>query len=122
VRILLDAHISGRTVGKVLAGAGHDVRALDSEAELEGLSDPEVLQLAAAEGRLLVTANVGTVDLHRSAIGDPQSLPEGALRLSPSVARSGCKFTRSSSSQIARVSLTSGEGRHSIRRSEWSWY
>jgi predicted nuclease of predicted toxin-antitoxin system len=58
VRILLDAHISGRTVGKSLAGAGHDVRALDSEAELEGLSDPEVLELAAAEGRLLVTANV----------------------------------------------------------------
>ena len=30
-------------------GAGHDVRALDSEPELEGLSDTEVLELAAAE-------------------------------------------------------------------------
>jgi nucleoside-diphosphate-sugar epimerase len=58
MRILLDAHISGRTVGKALLEGGHDVRALDSEAELEGLSDPEVLKLAAAEGRLLVTANI----------------------------------------------------------------
>lgn len=60
MRILLDAHISGRTVGRGLAGGevGHDVRALDSEAELEGLPDPEVLELAASEGRVLVTANV----------------------------------------------------------------
>ena len=58
MRILLDAHISGRTVGKALVDSGHDLRALDSEAELEGLSDPEVLELAAAEGRVLVTANI----------------------------------------------------------------
>ena len=58
MRILLDAHISGRTVGKALGESGHDVRALDSEVELEGLSDPEVLELAAAEGRVLVTANI----------------------------------------------------------------
>ncbi len=58
MRILLDAHVSGRTVGKALTEDGHDVRALDSEIELEGLSDPEVLELAAAEGRVLVTANI----------------------------------------------------------------
>ncbi len=58
MRILLDAHISGRTVGKALIEGGHDVRALDSEPELEGLSDPEVLELATAEGRVLVTANI----------------------------------------------------------------
>ena len=58
MRILLDAHISGRTVGKALIEGGHDVRALDSEVELEGLSDLEVLELAAAEGRVLVTANI----------------------------------------------------------------
>jgi predicted nuclease of predicted toxin-antitoxin system len=58
MRILLDAHISGRTVGKALLDEGHDVWALDSEIELEGLSDPEVLELAAAEGRVLVTANI----------------------------------------------------------------
>jgi nucleoside-diphosphate-sugar epimerase len=54
---VIDAHISGRTVGKALIEGGHDVRALDSEPELEGLSDPEVLELA-AEGRVLVSANI----------------------------------------------------------------
>lgn len=54
----MDAHVSGRTVSKALIGGGHDVRALDSEIELEGLSDPEVLKLAAVEGRVLVTANI----------------------------------------------------------------
>jgi uncharacterized protein DUF5615 len=58
MRILLGAHISDRTVGKALGESGHDVRALDSEVEHEGLSDPEVLELAAAEGRVLVTANI----------------------------------------------------------------
>jgi predicted nuclease of predicted toxin-antitoxin system len=58
MRILLDAHISGRTVGKVLIEDSHNVRALDSEPELEGLSDPEVLELATEEGRVLVTANI----------------------------------------------------------------
>ena len=58
MRILLDAHISGRTVGKALVEDGHDVRALDSEVELEGLSDPEILELAVVEGRILVTANI----------------------------------------------------------------
>jgi predicted nuclease of predicted toxin-antitoxin system len=58
MKILLDAHISGKTVGKALVEGGHDTRALDSEPELEGLSDPEVLELATAEGRILVTANV----------------------------------------------------------------
>jgi predicted nuclease of predicted toxin-antitoxin system len=58
VKILLDAHISGRRVGKALTERGHDVRAIDSDPELEGLSDPSVLELATAEGRILVTANV----------------------------------------------------------------
>ncbi len=58
MRILLDAHISGRTVGKALIEGGHDLRALDSEVELEGLSDLEVVELAATEGRVLVTAHI----------------------------------------------------------------
>lgn len=59
IRLLLDAHISGKVVGKALEGTGHDVYALDSEKELEGLKDPEVLELAISEGRVLVTANIG---------------------------------------------------------------
>ena len=58
MRILLDAHVSGRAVGRVLIEVGHNVRALDSEVELEGLSDPEVLELAVTERRVLVTANI----------------------------------------------------------------
>jgi nucleoside-diphosphate-sugar epimerase len=57
MRLLLDVHVSGRVVGRALADAGHDVRALDSEPE--GLDDPAALELAAREGRVLVTANVG---------------------------------------------------------------
>ncbi|MGI8860672.1 MAG: DUF5615 family PIN-like protein [Rubrobacteraceae bacterium] len=58
IRLLLDAHISGRVVGRALEEAGHDVYALDSEKELEGMKDPDVLELAISEGRVLVTANV----------------------------------------------------------------
>lgn len=45
----LDAHISGRVVGRTLSEDGHDVRAIDSE--------PDLLDLAASEGRILVSAN-----------------------------------------------------------------
>lgn len=59
MRLLLDAHISGRAVGRALEEAGHDVRAIDSEQQLEGLSDRGVLELAISEGRILVTIDVG---------------------------------------------------------------
>jgi hypothetical protein len=59
IRLLLDAHISGRVVGKALREDGHDVYALDAEKDLEGMQDPDVLELAISEGRVVVTANVG---------------------------------------------------------------
>jgi Domain of unknown function (DUF5615) len=58
VRLLLDAHVSGRKVGRRLEQQGHDVRALDREPALEGLADDDVLALAATEQRILVTHNV----------------------------------------------------------------
>jgi predicted nuclease of predicted toxin-antitoxin system len=58
VRLLLDAHVSGPRIGHRLTEQGHDVRALDQEAALEGLDDEEVMALAAAEGRILVTHNI----------------------------------------------------------------
>lgn len=74
MKLLLDAHISGRAVGKALAEAGHDARAIDSEPELEGLSDSEVLKLAAAEGRILVTANIRDLEpLLREWAGEGRS-------------------------------------------------
>jgi predicted nuclease of predicted toxin-antitoxin system len=86
MKILLDAHISGRTVGKVLAEGGHDVRALDSEPELEALSDPEVLELAAEEGRILVTANIRDFEpLLREWAGEGR--PHAGVNLVPSSVR-----------------------------------
>jgi len=58
MRLLLDAHVSGRRVGEALRVQGHDVRALDEERQLEGLPDDEVLALAAAEERIVVTHNI----------------------------------------------------------------
>lgn len=63
MRLLLDAHVSGRAVGKAPTENGHDARAIDSEVELEGMPNPEVLELAASEGRVLVGANVKDFDL-----------------------------------------------------------
>lgn len=57
MRLLLDANLSGRRIAGPLREAGHDVEALSERADLEGLADPEVLLLAAAEERILVTRN-----------------------------------------------------------------
>lgn len=59
MRILLDAHVSGRRVGRPLRNAGHNVLALDSDEALSCLPDGEVLALAAREDRIVVTYNVG---------------------------------------------------------------
>lgn len=58
MRLLLDAHLSGRVVGRHLRMHGHDVLALDEQKGLEGLDDPDVLDLATKEGRILLTHNV----------------------------------------------------------------
>lgn len=58
MRLLLDAHVSGPSVGRHLEAAGHDVRALDQEPDLEALDDDDVLALATEERRILVTHNV----------------------------------------------------------------
>ncbi len=57
-RLLLDAHLSGRAVGRALRDLGHDVFAIDAEKNLEGLRDEGVLDLAISESRVLITANV----------------------------------------------------------------
>jgi len=58
LRLILDAHVSGKRVGQSPRDAGHDVRAADSETGFEGMEDPDLLALAAQEGRTLVTFNV----------------------------------------------------------------
>jgi predicted nuclease of predicted toxin-antitoxin system len=57
VRLLLDHNLSGRGIGGPLRAAGHDVRALQEETAAEGMDDPDVLALATAEERILVTRN-----------------------------------------------------------------
>jgi hypothetical protein len=58
MRLLLDAHVSGGSVGGPLRDRGHDVRALDQEPELEGLDDEDVLAIAIEDSRILVTHNI----------------------------------------------------------------
>ena len=58
MRVLLDAHVSSRHLGRRLARAGHDVLALDQDETLSRLADEEVLTLAAEQERIAVTHNV----------------------------------------------------------------
>ena len=57
MRVLLDAHLSGRRLGRLLERRGHDVVALSEEAKYAGLADDQVLMLATAERRVLMTRN-----------------------------------------------------------------
>jgi len=58
VRILLDAHVSHRHVGRHLARAGHAVLALDQDEILSRLADEEVLALAGDQRRIVITRSV----------------------------------------------------------------
>ncbi len=58
MKLFLDAHISGPRVATKLRERGHDVRAADEERELDGLTDEQLLSLAAEEGRILITFDV----------------------------------------------------------------
>jgi predicted nuclease of predicted toxin-antitoxin system len=57
LRLLLDANLSPRGVAAKLREAGHDVLSLAEDAMFEGLPDSQVLELAAAERRILITRN-----------------------------------------------------------------
>lgn len=57
MRLLLDANLSPKRVGRPIEGRGHDVLSLASDAALGALADPGVLALAAEERRILVTRN-----------------------------------------------------------------
>lgn len=63
MRLLLDAHVSGARVGEPLTAKGHDVRALDVETENDSLDDAEVLELASADSRILITHDVNDFPL-----------------------------------------------------------
>ena len=55
--LLLDEMFSGR-IAEQLRAKGHDVLAVVADPALVGLPDDQILSLAAAAGRALVTANI----------------------------------------------------------------
>ena len=57
MRLLLDANLSPKRIGSALQKRGHDVLNLASDAALGALDDPQVLELAAEQARILVTRN-----------------------------------------------------------------
>jgi hypothetical protein len=58
LRLLLDAHVSGPRIAVALREQGHEVRAADEERELDGWGDQALLELASAEGRIMVSFDV----------------------------------------------------------------
>lgn len=57
MRLLLDADLSPARIGDALAALGHDVVSLAADPISRSLADPQVLELAATEGRILITRN-----------------------------------------------------------------
>jgi hypothetical protein len=62
VRLLLDAHLSHRSVARPLREPGHDALALQEHPTLAVLSDSDVLALGVTEERILVTCNAKHFD------------------------------------------------------------
>lgn len=58
MRLFLDALVSGRAIARALRERGHDVRAADEERQLDGMEDEALLELATAEGRIMITFNI----------------------------------------------------------------
>ncbi len=56
MKLLLDEQISGK-VAERLRGRGHDAVAVTAEAALRGLSDPDLFEVAQAQGRVVVSYN-----------------------------------------------------------------
>ena len=68
-RLLLDEMLSPR-VAEELRGAGADALGVSEAPALRGTSDAELLEFCAAQGRVLVTANIKDfVALHRREQG-----------------------------------------------------
>lgn len=57
MRLLLDENLSPRGIAAKLREVGDDVLALAEDTTFEGLPDPQVLELAASQQRVLITRN-----------------------------------------------------------------
>jgi hypothetical protein len=68
VRLLLDEHFSPE-IARQLRNRGHDVVAARERRDLHGLADDDLLALATAERRAIVTENVADfAELHRISV------------------------------------------------------
>lgn len=68
MRLLLDEHFSPE-IARQLRGHGHDVEAARERPALHGRSDRELLLVAPAEQRVIVTENVADfAELHRQFV------------------------------------------------------
>jgi len=68
VRLLLDEHFSPE-IARQLRSRGHDALAARERTDVHGLADDDLLALATAERRTVVTENVADfVQLHRASV------------------------------------------------------
>jgi len=102
VRLLLDHDVSGPQVGARLAARGHDVRALDQEPRHAGLADDELLRLAAADDRILVTHDVNTFPSLLRDFADRGEAHAGAIVLVAIRSRDFDLIARAVETQLAR--------------------
>lgn len=116
MRLLLDAHISAERVARVLRERGHDVRAVIEEKELDGLPDPDVLALAADEGRILVTANVKDFEPLLRAWGLEGRSHAGCILIASTVRQ---EYFGAIIAGVAALLAASPEQQHWIDRTEW---
>jgi predicted nuclease of predicted toxin-antitoxin system len=68
MRLLLDANLSPGRIGVALGRRGLDVLSLALDPELGAPHDPQVLELAADQGRILVTARPDAKEWHDPSI------------------------------------------------------
>ena len=73
LRLLLDANLSPKRIGSVLQKRGHDVLSLAADTALGALDDPQVLELAAEQGRILVTRELTGLRATPAAVGRGRS-------------------------------------------------
>jgi hypothetical protein len=68
VRLLLDEHFSPE-IARQLRNRGHDVVAARERTDVHGLADTDLIAVATAERRAIVTENVADfVELHRISV------------------------------------------------------
>ncbi|HEX4211920.1 MAG TPA: DUF5615 family PIN-like protein [Candidatus Dormibacteraeota bacterium] len=59
MRLLLDEHLSSKAVVDPLRQNGHDVLAVCENADLRGLTDELLFEVAVGEERVMTTSNIG---------------------------------------------------------------